>query len=125
MILLTKEEIIRIHQTLIDRTGGVSGLRDEGLLESSVYSTEGSFEGHELYPSVKEKAARLCFSLICNPAFFDGNKRLGILAMLLSLRLYSVPLQYSQTDLIRLGLGVAKGETSCEEILSWIGKHSR
>ena len=38
MILLTVNEIIEFHENLIQQTGGASGIRDAGLLESAVYS---------------------------------------------------------------------------------------
>jgi len=54
----------------------------------------------EQYPSVEEKAARLCYALIANHAFVDGNKRVGVLAMLMTLRLNAVALEYTQQELI-------------------------
>lgn len=44
MINLTVEEIIQIHEKLTQKTGGMSGLRDMGLLESAVYSTMQTFD---------------------------------------------------------------------------------
>jgi len=43
MILLTVNEIIELHEKLTKQTGGSSGLRDFGLLESAVYSAVQSF----------------------------------------------------------------------------------
>lgn len=123
MILLTKEEIIRIHTRLIDRTGGSHGLRDEGLLESAIYSAESSFEDYELYSTAEEKAARLCYSLTNDHAFVDGNKRIGVMVMLLTLRLNGVSLSYTQQELIELGLSVTKNESQYDDILSWINQH--
>ena len=40
-----------------------------------------SFGGAELYPTLAEKAAALCFSLVMNHPFVDGNKRIGHAAM--------------------------------------------
>lgn len=60
MILLTVEEIIELHDKLIDRTGGSHGLRDQSLLESAVYSAMSGFEGSEAYPTVEEKPQDLC-----------------------------------------------------------------
>lgn len=93
MILLTVEEISALHDKLIDRTGGSHGLRDQGLLESSVYSALSGFEGNEAYPSVQEKAARLMFSLTNNHAFVDGNKRIGVFAMLMTLHLNNIKIK--------------------------------
>ncbi len=50
MILLTVSEIIALQKKIIDRTGGFSGIRDQGLLESAVYSVFAGFEDMERYP---------------------------------------------------------------------------
>ena len=123
MILLTVEEILSLHEKLIDKTGGSQGVRDMGLLESAVYSTETSFEDTELYPSAKEKAARLMFALTSNHAFIDGNKRIGVFVMLMTLELNGINLKFSQKELIELGLSVADGTWNYERILDWIKKH--
>ena len=123
MILLTIEEILSLHEKLIDKTGGSHGVRDMGLLESAVYSAETSFEDTELYPSAKEKAARLMFALTSNHAFVDGNKRIGVFVMLMSLELNGINLKFSQKELTQLGLSVADGTWNYERIFDWIKKH--
>ena len=123
MILLTVEEVISLHEKLIDRTGGIGGIRDIGLLESAVYSTESSFDDVEQYPTVEEKAARLMFSLTNNHAFVDGNKRIGVFTMLMTMELNGITLRYSQKELIKLGLSVADGTKKYAEILDFINDH--
>lgn len=120
MILLTVDEIIMLHEKLLRATGGLPGLRDRGLLESAVFSIEASFEDVEQYPTAEEKAARLAFSLVSNHAFADGNKRVGVLAMLVMLKLNHIKLWYSQQELIMLGLSIASGKSGYREILSWV-----
>ena len=120
MILLTVEEISDLHVKLIERTGGSHGLRDQSLLESAVYSAMSGFGDNEAYPSVEEKAARLMFSLTNNHAFVDGNKRIGVLTMLMTLQLNNVKIKYTQTELISLGISVADGKTKYTETLDWI-----
>lgn len=120
MILLTVEEISDLHDKLIERTGGSHGLRDQSLLESAVYSAMSGFGDNEAYPSVEEKAARLMFSLTNNHAFVDGNKRIGVLTMLMTLQLNNVKIKYTQTKLISLGISVADGKTKYTETLDWI-----
>ena len=123
MILLTVEEITALHDKLIDRTGGSHGLRDQSLLESAIYSAMSGFGDNEAYPTVEEKAARLMFSLTNNHAFVDGNKRIGVFTMLMTLQLNNVRINYTQDELISLGLSVAAGKTEYAEILDWIIKH--
>lgn len=123
MICLTTDEVIRLHEKLLSATGGSSGLRDQGLLESAVWSADAAFGNVERYPNIEEKAARLSYALISNHAFVDGNKRIGILALLVTLDLNDVALQYSQTELIELGLAVANGQAKFDDILVWIYNH--
>ena len=124
MILLAVEEVLMLHEKLLAATGGLPGLRDRGLLESAVLSVDAGFEDMEQYPTVEEKAARLAFSLISNHPFADGNKRVGVLAMLMTLKLNGVELRYTQWELIDLGLAAANGKAGYEEILGWILRHA-
>lgn len=124
MTFLTTDEIIMLHDRLLAATGGTAGLRDRGLLESAVFGIYAGYENVEQYPTLEEKTARLTFSLINNHAFVDGNKRVGILAMLMTLALNDVKLRYTQAELVALGLAVAGGTAAMEEILDWIREHT-
>ena len=104
-------------------TGGSVGVRDEGLLDSASESAFATFGGEELYPSKEEKAAKICFSLVSNHAFVDGNKRIGVYVMLSFLELNGIRIEASDADVIRLGLSVADGSMKYEEILEWIKNH--
>ena len=77
MRYLSLQEVISLHSLLIAQTGGGSGLRDHGALESAVAQPEASFGDEELYPDLASKTAALGHSLIQNHSFVDGNKRIG------------------------------------------------
>ena len=123
MILLSVDEIKALHSKLIQKTGGSDGIRDENLLESAVYSALATFVNEECYPTVEEKAARLMFSLTNNHAFLDGNKRIGVLVMLMTLKLNGIEISYTQKELIELGLSVADSSCDYDGILNWIISH--
>ena len=123
MIFLTAKEILKIHGKLTERTGGSAGLRDQNLLESSVYSAMAVFGDSEAYPTIEEKAARLMYSLTNNHAFVDGNKRIGVLVMLMTLQLNGVELKFTQSELTDFGLSVADGTLDYDAILLWINNH--
>lgn len=125
MILLTVDEIIYLHSKLVARTGGSDGLRDKGLLESAVFSALGGFGDEEAYPTIEEKAARLMYSIVNNHAFVDGNKRIGVVVMLTTLRLNEIKLKYTQTELIELALKTASGNADYNYILTFINSHLR
>ncbi len=123
MIKFSVEKVKLLHQLMAQATGGSVGVRDEGLLDSALESAFATFGGEELYPSKEEKAAKICFSLVSNHAFVDGNKRIGVYVMLSFLELNGIRIEASDADVIRLGLSVADGSMKYEEILEWIKNH--
>ena len=90
MIRLSKPQILLLHEQLIAETGGSSGLRDEGMLDSALNAPFQTFGGEDVYLSLQQKAARLCFGLAKNHPFVDGNKRIGAHVMLVFLALNGV-----------------------------------
>lgn len=123
MIRLSKPQILLIHEQLIDEISGSSGVRDEGMLDSALNAPFQTFGGEDVYPSLQQKAARLCFGLVKNHPFVDGNKRIGAHAMLVFLALNGVELQYSQTELSGVIIQLAAGEIQSSDLLSWIITH--
>ena len=123
MTVLTISEIIRIHQKLIEKTGGLGGIRDVGLLESAVLNCSQTFDGEELYPTVADKATQMAFGICKNHPFIDGNKRTSVLAMLMMLRINGIVLRYTQKELIELGLAIAEGTIDDTGISDWINRH--
>ena len=120
---LTKEQILQLHRDLIRSTGGMEGLRDEGLLDSALNAPFQGFGDTAAYPSLQQKAARLGFGLIQNHAFVDGNERIGAHAMLVFLGLNGIDLDYTQEELTAMVLEVASGELSFEGMVQWIIGH--
>ena len=125
MIRLTKKQLLLLHSQLIKVYGGRDGIRDEKLLESALESPFQSFGGRELYPSIQAKAARLCYGLVKNHAMIDGNKRLGVHAMLVFMAINGYDLEYSQKELIDLILDVAAGKRDYVDILHWLIGHQK
>ena len=123
MIRLSKSQILLIYDQLITETGGSSGLRDEGMLESALNAPFQTFGGEDVYPSHQQKAARLCYGLVKNHPFVDGNKRIGAHAMLVFLALNGVELNHSQAELSSIILQLAAGEIEAEDLLRWILSH--
>lgn len=125
MIVLSKPQVLMLHEQLIKATGGSTGIRDEGMLDSALMNPFQSYGGEELYPSIQAKAAQLCFGLVKNHAMIDGNKRLGTHVMLVFLALNGYELSYSQEELVEVILALAAGEKNVEDILKWIIEHEK
>lgn len=123
MIRLSKPQILLLHEQLIAETGGSPGLRDEGMLDSALNAPFQTFGGEDVYPSLQQKAARLCFGLVKNHPFVDGNKRIGAHIMLVFLALNGIELQYTQTGLSDVILQLASGAIQAPDLLNWILTH--
>lgn len=123
MKLLSKQQILKLHEMLIAQSGGSPEIRDDGLLDSALNTPFQSFGDTDLYPSLLEKAARLGYGLIKNHPFVDGNKRIGTHAMLVFLAINNAELSYSDDELISLILGIAAGEYDDKHLLNWLQQH--
>ena len=125
MIFFEYEQVVKIHRSLIEKTGGMDGIRDAQLLDSALKTPFQTFGENNLYPDILDKASQLCYSLIENHPFIDGNKRIGVHLMLLFLKLNNIEVNYSQQELIDFGLDIASGEMSKNDIKGWIIEHRK
>lgn len=66
---------ILLHDAIIEHSGGLSGLKDEGQLDSVLTH----IQNDDYYPSFTEKLTHLVFSLVKFHVFMDGNKRTAII----------------------------------------------
>ena len=119
MKTLSKEQVLRLHNALLETFGGTAGVRDDGLLESALNAPFATFGGQYLYPSVQAKAAQLGFGLVCNHPFVDGNKRIGAHVMLVFLAINGIELDYTQEELIDIILQIASGRAKAADLLEY------
>ena len=104
------QQVLRLHEKLIARTGGSDGVRSLPLIESALNRAAASFGGVDVW-------------LVQNHGFVDGNKRVGVATLLLILRRNGVNLAYTQEELIRLGLDMATKRIDVQEVALWIKDH--
>ena len=123
MKILSRQQVLRLHDDLLATFGGTAGIRDEGLLDSALNAPFATFGGQYLYPSVQAKAAKLGFGLVCNHPFVDGNKRIGAHVMLVFLAVNGIELAYDQQELIDIIWQVASGQAKADDLLVWILEH--
>ena len=74
MIYLSLEQIIELHDALIEKFGGLIGIRERGLLESAVAAPMMAVFGEELHKTIYNKAAAYLFYIAKNHAFLDGRR---------------------------------------------------
>jgi death on curing protein len=125
VITLSPGQIKNLHKKLLIDTGGAGGIRDEALLDSALAEAFQTFDGADLYPSTAAKIARIAYCLVCNHPFIDGNKRIGMCAMLVLLELNNIETIFTDEDIIHIGFELAKGKMSDKHLLDEILKHSK
>ena len=141
MEYLIKEDIVLINRKTIERHGGnfvppFNFLHEEPL-DYLIEAVQAKMFGQEIYPTLADKAGVYMFNPISNHIFQDGNKRTGLGAALLFLRLndYSLSKELSKIEfngkvipntgnsnseiLIEFTLQIADGKLNLEEIQQW------
>lgn len=116
VVYLTLEQVLVIHEDQIERYGGTSGLRDLSLLESAIFRPQSNFSGADLYKTLYEKGAALMHSIIKNHPFVDGNKRTGIVAAFVFLKLNMLEITVERTQLVKIALRIEMENWNIEKI---------
>ncbi len=120
---LTLGEVVDLHRLLLEATGGAPGIREFGALESAIAQPKATFGGAELYPTLIEKAAALCFALVQGHPFVDGNKRVGHAAMETFLMLNGAEISAAVDDQEPLMLDLAAGRIGRGQLVDWLRDH--
>jgi death on curing protein len=123
MRYLALAEVVELHRRLLEATGGAAGIRDLGALESAIAQPKVTFAGVDLYPTLVEKAAALCSSLVENHPFVDGNKRVGHAAMETFLVLNGAEIDAGADDQERVMLDLASGRIDRGQLTDWLRQH--
>ena len=124
MRYLSISEVLELHERLIDSSGGSTGIRDLGALESAVSQPHATFAQQDLYPDLVSKASALCFSLIMNHPFVDGNKRVGHAAMETFLILNELEIDCSIDEQERTIFALASGSLGRDGFTNWLKNHT-
>ncbi|WP_247237480.1 type II toxin-antitoxin system death-on-curing family toxin [Telluribacter sp. SYSU D00476] len=127
---LEKEDVIFINQRTVAKHGGnfvpPHNFLHEENLDYLLEAVQAELFGEPLYPTISDKAALYCFSIIGNHIFTDGNKRTGLEAALAFLRLNGMRLNRNlpHNDLYNFIIKVASGQSSLEECREWFKANS-
>jgi len=123
--MISKKEVLLIHEQVVKMHGGSEGVRDINGLESAIARPYQSFAGADLYPSCFEKAAAIGESIIMNHPFVDGNKRTGYVLMELLLRLDALRITAPDNELYQFVIDISTGKKRFEEIVDWLKTNSK
>ncbi len=115
-----RADVLRnVHGRLIERYGGLAGVRDENALESSV-SRPRNLEAYGEATGLAELGAALTWSLLRNHPFVDGNKRVAFAALTIFLELDAHGLTCSEVEETAMMLRAAAGEIGEDEWTAWV-----
>ncbi len=118
------EQVVALHEILIQEFGGLSGVKDIGLVESALYGAQQTFGGQFLYSTISDMAAALWHGLACNHGFLDGNKRIALATVDVFLQLNNLELALSEAEAESITIQIAAIELTRDElsrqIPSWI-----
>ena len=105
-----------MHERLIERFGGSSGVRDVGMLESALYRPQSGY-----YRDLAEMASAMMESLMVNHPFVDGNKRAPFFVTDVFLRMNGHYLQVDDDEAHAFLLSLLESSTfDFEHLLPWM-----
>lgn len=125
MRFLSIEEVLYIHFQVIDRFGGLHGVRNVGGLKSALARPRTTVFGDDAYPTFVKKASAMLHSLILNHPFYDGNKRTAFAAVGLFLQLNGVSITCEHQEIEEFVVRVADRHLSVETIADWLSNHTQ
>jgi death on curing protein len=118
---LSVEEVLHLHRIEV---GDDVGLRDRHLLEGAVERPQQSAFGTDAYPSLAAKAAALLESLVKNHPFVDGNKRIGVLASFVFVKLNGFEIEATNDEVVDTVIALIIREIDFEALItrveSWL-----
>lgn len=123
-LFLDLGEILRLHTSLIERYGGIAGVRDPGLLQSAIAMPQSAFGGQYLHADLFEMAAAYLFHIVKNHPFLDGNKRAGAAAAIVFLAMNDVQVEADEDALVAITLAVATGEADKPAAAAFFRAHA-
>ena len=123
-IQFTVQDIYELHTQLESAFVLSPGVRDENLLASAVYTPFQTFMEKDLYPSIYDKAAQLCYGLANNHPFTDGNKRTALHSMYVYLIINGFDIMATQQDAENMIIDVASGNMTNVELVQWLRENT-
>lgn len=118
--------IVELHNNIINEFGGAHGIIDIGLLKSAVEKPfTGLSNGTEFYPTLVQKAAVLFEAIVNYHPFVDGNKRLAAIVTNLFLDEKGYKFIYTDKEIVNFSIRVSNKRLTISEIEKWIKSHIR
>jgi death on curing protein len=119
---LSVERVHQLHEEQMELFGGSAGLRDEGLLISAVNRARNKAEYDEA-ATIVTVAASVGYGLIKNHAYVDGNKRVGLAAVVAMLDMNGYILTADTDEQVDIVQKVAASEVTQQQWTEWLERN--
>jgi death-on-curing protein len=120
---ITREECLAIHEMILAQHGGLAGVRDEGLLDSTLSKPQNLFAYAK--PTHAEMAASYATGTILNHPFLDGNKPAGFMIAAVFLEVNGYELTATEESVVENTLALAAGSLKEKDYAAWLMENSR
>ena len=118
-VWITEKLVMMVHDMLLAEHGGLSGIRDQGLLESALAKPQQLFR-YQPEASLYELATAYSFGLAKNHPFSDGNKRIAFTVSAVFLELNGKVLNAPEAEVVVFYEGLAGGKVSEAALAKWL-----
>ena len=119
----SREECLALHDLMLADYGGMSGVRDDNMLESALAKPRQLFAYGK--PTLAEMAAAYAAGVVKNHPFLDGNKRTGFMLGAAFLERNGHAFFATEVDATLKTLALAAGEMDERQYAAWLAKNSR
>jgi len=116
------EVVLAVHDEQLAVHGGLSGVRDRGVLESALARPK-NLAAYESCNDLARLAAAYAYGIARNHGFVDGNKRTALVTTDLFLMLNGFELVSTPAENVLTILALADGTLSEEELTDWIQRN--
>lgn len=119
---LTSAMVLALHNETLAMFGGLSGIRDAGLLETALAKPQ-QLMAYGKKVSLFDLAGSYCFGIVRRHPFLDGNKRTGLLCARAFLFLNGYELEPEEADEVDTIMKLAEGSLTEKALSRWLGKN--
>ncbi|MCC5842060.1 MAG: type II toxin-antitoxin system death-on-curing family toxin [Opitutales bacterium] len=121
-VWLERHEVLAVHAELLDRFGGLNGVRDEGMLDAALDRPRNRFAYEEPPPELPTMAAAYAAGIVGNHPFLDGNKRTGFVAAALFLEANGLQFIAPEEEAVERTLALAARAIPESAYADWLGR---